>query len=128
MEMVSEQPLGQSKGVALTGQACTGAGEVLPSAAPVVSRAHLKRAVVMKKELWRERGKEGYDSDVSDLTYSEEDLSHKEEEEEMKKKAAKRANAAKKRANRQKKKLIVEEAKITGEDDPEAKKPRTDGN
>jgi len=44
-----------------------------------------------------------------------------------KKHAKRRAKIERQRANKQKK-LLVEEAKITGEDDPEAKKPRTDGN
>jgi hypothetical protein len=51
----------------------------------------------------------------------------KRRDEQEKKRLKRRAKLERKRANKQKQ-LVVEEATITGDDDPEVKKPRTDGN
>jgi hypothetical protein len=85
-------------------------------------------------EFWRDTDDYYYDSERS--LSSEQGMEcdphfftnkAKRRDEQEKKRLKRRAKLERKRANKEKK-LVVEEAKIFGEDDPEAKKPRTDGN
>jgi hypothetical protein len=87
-------------------------------------------------EFWRDTEDYYYDSDRSlssgDPAYIYSDPHYfmnkaKKRDEQDKKHAKRRTKIERKRANKQKK-LLVEEAKITGEENPETKKPRTDGN
>jgi hypothetical protein len=85
-------------------------------------------------EFWRDTDEYYYDSERS--LSSEQGMEGdphfftnkaKRRDKQEKKRLKRRAELETKRVNKQKK-LVVEEARITGDDDPEVKKPRTEGN